>query len=126
DGKVTVFGSGSARELPFIFMGAGAVTGVPVQSVAQEVNASDHTAFVEAGVPAVQVFASQASDYHRPSDTPDKIDEAGLGKIAAILKEAADYLAARPEPLNFSGNAPAAQSRGPAAPAIARRVATGI
>ena len=58
DGKVTIFGTGSAREMPFIFMGAGAVTGVPVQAVAQEIDASDHTAFVEAGVPAVQLFAS--------------------------------------------------------------------
>jgi aminopeptidase N len=126
DGKVTIFGAGSARELPFVFMGAGAVTGVPTQAVAQEINASDHTAFVEAGVPAVHVFASNANDYHRPSDTPDKIDYAGLGKVAAILKEAADYLAARTEPLNFSGNTPAAQSRGPAAPTTTRRVATGI
>ena len=125
DGKVTIFGTGSARELPFIFMGAGAVTGVSVQAVAQEIAASDHTAFVEAGVPAVQLFASVASDYHRPSDTADKIDYAGLGKVAAILKEAVDYLAARAEPLNFSGGAPAAQAR-PAAPTTARRVATGI
>jgi aminopeptidase N len=126
DGKVTIFGAGSARELPFIFMGAGAVTGVPTQAVAQEINAADHTAFVEAGVPAVQLFASTASDYHRPSDTADKIDTAGLGKVAAVLKEAIDYLAARPEPLNFTGPAPAAQTRGPAAPAAPRRVATGI
>jgi acetylornithine deacetylase/succinyl-diaminopimelate desuccinylase-like protein len=126
DGKVTIFGTGSARELPFIFMGASAVSGIPTQAVTQEINASDHTAFVEAGVPAVQLFASLASDYHRPSDTADKIDYAGLGKVAAILKEAVDYLAARAEPLTFSGNAPAAQSRGPAAPTTTRRVATGI
>src|SRR5262245_52366829 len=126
DGKVTVFGAGSARELPFIFMGAGAVTGVPVQSVAQEVNASDHTAFVEAGVPAVQVVASQAGDYHRPSDTADKIDDVGLGKVAAVLKEAIDYLAARPEPLTFQGGAPAAQPRNSTAPGAPRRAATGI
>jgi Zn-dependent M28 family amino/carboxypeptidase len=127
DGKVTVFGTSSARELPFIFMGAGAVTGVPVQSVAQEVNSSDHTAFVEAGVPAVHVFASQANDYHRPSDTADKIDDAGLGKVAAVLKEAIDYLAARPEPLTFQGSAAAAaQPRSPATPAAPRRAATGI
>jgi aminopeptidase N len=126
DGKVTIFGAGSARELPFIFMGAGAVTGVPVQSVAQEINASDHTAFVEAGVPAVQVFASQAGDYHRPSDTPDKIDEAGLGKVAAVLKEAVDYLAVRPEPLTFLGGVAAAQPPAGRAPGAPRRVATGI
>jgi Zn-dependent M28 family amino/carboxypeptidase len=126
DGKVTIFGTGSAREMPFIFMGAGAVTGVPVQAVAQEINASDHTAFIEAGIPAVQLFASTAGDYHRPSDTADKIDDAGLGKVAAILKEAVDYLAARAEPLNPSGSAPAAQARSPSAPNAARRVATGI
>jgi hypothetical protein len=126
DGKVTIFGAGSARELPFIFMGAGAVTGVPVQSVAQEINASDHTAFVEAGVPAVQVFASQAGDYHRPSDTPDKIDETGLGKVAAVLKEAVDYLAVRPEPLTFLGGVAAAQAPAGRAPGAPRRVATGI
>ena len=44
DGKVTIFGTGSAREMPFIFMGAGAVTSVPIQAVAQEINASDHSA----------------------------------------------------------------------------------
>ena len=126
DGKVTIFGTGSAREWPFIFMGASAVTGIPTQAVAQEINASDHTAFVEAGVPAVQLFASLASDYHRPSDTADKIDYAGLGKVAAILKEAADYLAARTEPLNFSGSVAAAQPRAPATPTATRRVATGI
>jgi hypothetical protein len=125
DGKVTVFDAGSAREMPFIFMGASAVTGIPTQVVTQQVDASDHTAFVEAGVPAVQLFASVASDYHRPSDIADKIDDAGLGKVAAIVKEAVDYLAARAEPLNFSGNAAAAQPR-PAAPTAARRAATGI
>jgi peptidase M28-like protein/peptidase M1-like protein/PDZ domain-containing protein len=126
DGKVAVFGAASARELPFIFMGAGAVTGVPVQAVTQEINASDHTAFVEAGVPAAHLFASVASDYHRPSDTADKIDYAGMAKVAAVLKEAAFYLAARPEPLNFTGRAAAAQPQGGAAPAAMRRVATGI
>jgi aminopeptidase N len=127
DGKVTIFGTGSAREMPFIFMGAAATTGVPLQAVAQDVYGSDETAFVEAGVPAVQLFASVATDYHRPSDTPDKIDGAGLAKVAAILKEATDYLAERTEPLSFSGNAAAAvQPRGGAAPGTARRAATGI
>jgi Zn-dependent M28 family amino/carboxypeptidase len=123
DGKVTVFGAGSARELPFIFMGASAVTGIPVQTAAQDIGGSDDRAFVEAGVPAVQLFASTADDYHRPSDTADKIDGAGLGKVAAILMEAIDYLAARAEPLNFSGSAAAAAAP---SPAVVRRAATGI
>jgi peptidase M28-like protein/peptidase M1-like protein/PDZ domain-containing protein len=125
DGKVTIFGAGSARELPFIFMGAGAVTGIPVQTAAQEIGASDDRAFVEAGVPAVQLFASTAADYHRTTDTADKIDAEGLGKVAAILKEAVDYLSTRAEPLNFSGTVPAAQAR-PTPSASPRRAATGI
>ncbi|HEY7301986.1 MAG TPA: M20/M25/M40 family metallo-hydrolase [Xanthobacteraceae bacterium] len=126
DGKVTVFGTGSAREWPFIFMGASAVTGVPTQAVAQEFASSDEKSFIDAGVPAVQLFASDATDYHRPSDTPDKIDYAGLAKVAAILKEAVDYLATRTEPLNFSGPAASSQSRAPAPATTARRAATGI
>ncbi len=126
DGKVTVFGTGSAREMPFIFMGAGATTGIPVQTVPGDVAASDNAAFVEAGVPAVQLFASIATDYHRPSDTADKIDEAGLGKVAAVLKEAVDYLAERTEPLHFSGDVAAAQSPAPFSPNATRRAATGI
>jgi aminopeptidase N len=125
DGKVTIFGAGSAREWPFIFMGATAVTGIPTQAVTQEFDASDNAAFVEAGIPAVQLFASTANDYHRPSDTADKIDYAGMSKVAAILKEAVDYLAARAEPLNFSGAVAAAQPR-PPTPGTARRAATGI
>ncbi len=130
DGKVTVFGAGSARELPFIFLGAGAATGIPVQTSAQDLGGSDDRAFAEAGVPAVQLFASTAQDYHRPSDTADKIDDAGLGKVAAILKEAVDYLAARAEPLHFSGSAPAAaaspSSPGDGRAGAVRRAATGI
>jgi aminopeptidase N len=130
DGRVTVFGAGSARELPFIFMGAGAATGIPVQTSAQDLGGSDDRAFVEAGVPAVQLFASTAEDYHRPSDTADKIDYAGLGKVAAILKEAVDYLAERAEPLHFSGSAPAAAAPAPLASergvGATRRAATGI
>ena len=125
DGKLTIFGTGSAREWPFIFQGASALT-VPTQAVAQAISGSDDRAFIEAGVPAVQLFASTASDYHRPSDTADKLDYAGMSKVAAILMEAADYLAARAEPLNFSGNVAAAQSRGSAAPRTTRRAATGI
>src|SRR5262249_56888416 len=51
DGKLTVFGTGSARELPFIFMGAGAAPGVPVQSVAPEFGAAHASALCRGGVP---------------------------------------------------------------------------
>jgi len=103
DGKVMIFGGSSATEWRFIFMGATAVSGVETQMVAQEINASDHTAFQEAGIPAIHIFGSKASDYHQPTDTADKLDVDGMVKVAAIAQEAIVYLSERPEPLTKSG-----------------------
>ena len=52
------------------------------------------------GVPGVQFFSGIHLDYHRPSDTSDKIDGAGLIKVASVVRETLDYLAKRPEPLS--------------------------
>ncbi|SER74424.1 Zn-dependent amino-or carboxypeptidase, M28 family [Nitrosomonas sp. Nm51] len=109
---VTVLGAGSAQELVHVLRGAGFVTGIPVNAVLDDFGSSDQTAFIEAGIPAVQFFARAHEDYHAPGDTADKIDDAGLIKIAAVLKETAEYLASRIEPLTVtlqSGNARSAQ-----------------
>ena len=136
DGKVRIFGAESAREWPFIFQGAAATTAVPIEVIAKDIGASDQKSFVEAGVPGVQVFASTAVDYHRPSDTADKLDAKGMVKVVTILKEVADYLASRPEPMRLTGpagtgptgNGPTAAAPSSPSPAAAapRRVATGL
>ena len=41
---------------------------------------------VEAGIPAVQLFTGPHLDYHRPSDTAEKVDVPGLTKVAAVAK----------------------------------------
>ncbi|SNX59353.1 PDZ domain-containing protein [Nitrosomonas ureae] len=113
---VTIFGTGTARELVHIFRGAGFVTGIPINAVQDDFGSSDQAAFIQAGIPAVQFFASAHEDYHAPGDTTDKIDAAGLVKVAAILKEATEYLANRIEPLTVtlsSAPAPATESSEP-------------
>ncbi len=99
---VTILGTSSAGELVHIFRGAGFVTGISVNTVPDDFGSSDQAAFIEAGIPAVQFFARAHEDYHAPGDTVDKIDDAGLVKVAAILKEAAEYLANRIEPLTVT------------------------
>jgi acetylornithine deacetylase/succinyl-diaminopimelate desuccinylase-like protein len=106
---VTLFGAGTARELVHVFRGAGFVTGIPINAVQNDFGSSDQAAFIKAGVPAVQFFASAHEDYHAPGDTVDKIDAAGLVKVAAILKEATEYLANRVEPLTVILNTENAQ-----------------
>ncbi len=93
-------GTGTAQEWVHILQGAGYVTGVQVSPVADDIDSSDQTSFIEAGVPAVQLFGGVHPDYHRPGDTADKIDAAGLVKTALVLKEITTYLAGRAEPLD--------------------------
>ncbi len=111
--KLLVFGTGSAREWVHVFMGAGYVTGVPVESVATDFGSSDQKSFLDAGVPAVQFFTGAHLDYHRPTDTVDKIDSAGLIKVANVAKETIEYLARRPDPLTSTLTSPNQNSSKP-------------
>jgi len=95
-------GAGSAEEWVHILRGAGYVTGAQVKPVADDIGSSDQTSFIEAGVPAVQLFSGAHADFHRPGDTADRIDAAGLVTTAQVLKEMATYLAERPEALSSS------------------------
>jgi peptidase M28-like protein/PDZ domain-containing protein/PA domain-containing protein len=45
---------------------------------------SDHTSFYAKGVPIVFFFTGAHADYHRPSDTADKIDAQGLAEVARL------------------------------------------
>lgn len=102
-----VFGSDSAYEWPFMAQGIGFTIGVPSQFPAQSVAGSDHVSFLEAGIPAIHLFSGLHNDYHRVTDSEDKLDYAGMSDIALWLEEAVVYLAERDEPLRATlSNAP--------------------
>lgn len=115
DGKLYALGTESAREWPFVFMGAGASTGVPVATVTEKLDASDQASCLERGVPAVQLFSGPTVDYHRPSDTADKIDAVGLVKVATVAAEVVSYLAGRRDPLTATIGQTGAASAPPVA-----------
>ncbi len=101
--KLMVLNSNTAREWKFIFMGTDFTTGIPTELVTQDLDASDQTAFIEKGIPGVQLFYTGIkSDYHIPEDDADKIDAEGLVKVATISREVLEYLADRPEPMPFT------------------------
>ena len=97
--KLLVLGAGSAREWVHIFRGAASVTGVETETVIERLDSSDNISFEETGVPAIQLFSGSHLNYHRPTDTADKIDPQGLVKVASIAKEVIEYLANREESL---------------------------
>jgi hypothetical protein len=101
--KLLILNGGSAREWKFIFMGTEYVTGIPISLVTEELDASDQRSFIEAGIPAIQIFSGPEEDYHKPTDTFDKIDADGMVKVATVTKEIIEYLAEREEPLDYTG-----------------------
>jgi hypothetical protein len=98
-GKLIVLGAGSAKEWAELFRELGNTAKVGIAASDDPLDSSDHISFHEAGVPAVQLFTGAHLDYHRPTDTADKIDGKGLAKIATIVRELAFYLANHPAPL---------------------------
>jgi S1-C subfamily serine protease len=85
-------------------------------------DASDQQSFIEAGIPAVQFFSGPNADYHKSSDTPEKLDIPGLVKQAEFAREIIDYLAGESDFLTRPAGAPAL----PGLPAGERKASTGL
>jgi hypothetical protein len=110
DGKLYVLNTDSAREWRFLFMGVGHTIGTTIEVVAEPLDSSDQMSCIEAGVPGVQLLTGPNADYHRPTDTADRIDGKGMAVVADVARETVAYLAERTEPLTvtISGAATAA------------------
>jgi hypothetical protein len=126
DGKLLVLNAESAREWRFIFMGVGYTTGTPISIVPEPLDASDQVACLEKGVPGVQLFAGPHLQYHRPSDTADRLDAGGMVKVTEAAHEAVSYLSGRKEPLTAAAaRKPGRPEGAQGPPAGGRRAALG-
>ncbi|MCK4836974.1 MAG: M20/M25/M40 family metallo-hydrolase [Candidatus Aminicenantes bacterium] len=99
-----VIGGSSAREWKFIFLGIEYTTGIKIILVKEDLDSSDQKSFIKSGVPGIQLFSGPNTDYHKPSDTIDKIDPAGMVKMITVAKEVLVYLMDREESLTFTGS----------------------
>lgn len=97
--KISVLGTGTSSEWQHIFRGAGFVTGVENRLIPDSMQSSDQMSFIRKNVPGIQLFTAAHGDYHRTTDTADRIDAAGLVKVAAFAREGIAYLAERETPL---------------------------
>jgi hypothetical protein len=86
-GRLYVDGAGSAPGLRALVSGAEARAGGGISVVfgaGDSYGPSDHTSFRARGVPALYLFTGAHPDYHRPSDTADRIDAPGLAAVARL------------------------------------------
>ena len=100
DNKLTIMGVGSSSVWPRLVEQANAPTSFTVSGVQDPYVPSDASPFYVAGVPILNFFTGSHADYHRPTDTPDKINYPDLERVArvaaAAVKLTAD-LGAKPD-----------------------------
>jgi Tol biopolymer transport system component len=63
---------------------------------------TDTTSFYPKHVPVLNFFTGAHEDYHRPSDTPDKLNIEGMERIANFARQIVSDLAAAPERPDFA------------------------
>jgi hypothetical protein len=94
DGKVYVAGSGTGSTLAKLVEQLKSETDLKLDLSEQAgYGSSDHTSFTTKQVPVLFFFSGLHGDYHKPSDTWDKIDSASAAKLLNLVASAATNLA---------------------------------
>ncbi len=95
DHKVYVGGAGSGTTLLALVQDAGPRHGMQLDiSEKGGYGSSDHTSFTAKQVPVLFFFSGLHADYHKPSDTWDKIDAPGAVQLLGLVGDVMEHLAA--------------------------------
>jgi aminopeptidase N len=100
--QLFVFGSGTADEFPALLEGLNQAFGFELVLQSSGAGASDQTSFFAQSVPVLHFFTGPHEDYHRVTDTADKLDYAGLAKVTDYVTELMHYLRYRDRPFTFA------------------------
>jgi len=107
DGKVYVGGTSTGSDLRPLLEKVVAKYPLKIDfSEGPESGSSDHTSFITGQVPSLFFFSGLHSDYHKPSDTWDKIDAPDAAELLAMVSEVADDLRRQPDRPTFVKAAP--------------------
>ena len=95
DDKVIVHGTGTGTGLEELVDRLVAERGLAAAKEPGGFGPSDHASFYSKKVPVLHVFTGSHGDYHRPSDTADKINVAGMERLTGLVAEIVRNLATR-------------------------------
>ena len=99
DGRVTASGVGSGEGFGALVTSMAATERLTLSLRDSPHGPSDHLRFYSAGVPVVFFTTEVHPDYHKASDTADRINTAGMAQIGGIATRLLDGLAAAPRPV---------------------------
>ena len=99
--RLLILSASSARELPEMVRGINFDFELDLAVPEKSPFGSDQVSFLLKNVPAIHFFTGPNADYHRVTDTPEKVNLEGLATIAAFGAESARFLADRDRGLTF-------------------------
>jgi hypothetical protein len=97
DNKLTVIGTGSAKEWPGLLATANQKTGFEISSNASGLGGSDHQSFFLKGIPVLFFFTGMHPEYHRPTDRAELVNAEGIARILQLVADCAERIADAPE-----------------------------
>ena len=97
DGKVFIGGVGTGSTLRKLLEEATPKYGLHVDYSEAGYGSSDHTSFTTKQVPVLFFFSGLHADYHKPSDTWDKIDAPDAAKVLQLVAEVGEDLREAPD-----------------------------
>jgi len=86
DDTLDVHGVGTSPVFAPLLQEAGRAAGLKLKLRDGGYGPSDHNAFYAAGKPVLFFFTGPHADYHRPSDTADKIDVPSIARIVSLAE----------------------------------------
>ncbi|UCG86985.1 MAG: M20/M25/M40 family metallo-hydrolase [Gemmatimonadota bacterium] len=101
DNKLITGGTGSAPELPQLLDSVNTGYGLTLSAMDDPWGRSDHSSFYAAGIPVIHFLTDTHEDYHRTTDDWDKINVAGIERVAMYATDLAWSLATRRTPLTY-------------------------
>ncbi len=93
DQKVYIGGVGTGSTLKTVVEQAQANSGFKIEYSPGGYSSSDHTSFVAKKIPVLFFFSGLHSDYHKPSDTWEKIDPESAARLLDLVGATAEQLA---------------------------------
>jgi hypothetical protein len=116
DDKLIVMGTGTAKNFPPLLDQINAAHGFKLVSNPTGYGPSDQMVFYGREIPVLHFFTGTHADYHRPSDTSEKLNIPGMRRIATFAADVAlaladapappEYVAVAPAPLRMGGDRP--------------------
>jgi peptidase M28-like protein/PDZ domain-containing protein len=101
DDKVYIGGVGTGSTFKTVLDQAQKEATFKIEYSAGGYSSSDHTSFVTKKIPVLFFFSGLHSDYHKPSDTWDKINGASAARLLDMVESVAVQLATTDQPPGF-------------------------